>query len=73
MERALKHLRQTLYTLEENQFYAKMSKCVVGSEEIEYLSHIILKGRIKVHPNKIKAIKELPIPKTYQNSEKFWA
>lgn len=38
-------------------FYAKNSKCTFVKEEVEYLRHIISK-RVKVDPNKIKAIRE---------------
>jgi hypothetical protein len=39
----LKHLEQVLSLLERNQFYAKMSKCTFGKEEVDYLGHIISK------------------------------
>ena len=39
----MKHLGQVLSLLEENQFYAKMSKCTFDKEEVEYLGHIISK------------------------------
>ena len=57
-----------LSRLEENQFYAKMSKCTFGKEEVEYLGHIISKEGVKVDPNKIKAIIEWPKP---DNISKF--
>jgi hypothetical protein len=37
----MKHLEQVLSLLEKNQFYAKLSKCSFGKEEVEYLGHII--------------------------------
>ena len=58
----LQHLEQVLTALEENQLYAKKSKCTFGKEEVEYLRHIISKEGVKVDPNKIKAIKECPNP-----------
>jgi hypothetical protein len=53
----MKHLGQVLFLLEENQFYAKMSKCAFGKEEVEYLGHIISKKGFKVEPNKIREIR----------------
>jgi hypothetical protein len=50
-----------LSLLEKNQFYAKISKCSFGKEEVEYLGHIISQG-VKVDPSKIKAITEWPKP-----------
>jgi hypothetical protein len=37
----LKHLEQVSSLLNENQFYAKISKCTFGKEEAEYLGHVI--------------------------------
>jgi hypothetical protein len=42
-EEHIKHLGQVLSLLEENQFYAKMSKCTFDKDEVEYLGHIISK------------------------------
>jgi len=66
----LKHLDQVLSILEENQFYAKMSKCTFGEEEVEYLGHVISKG-VKVDPKKIKAITEWSEPKTISKLRGF--
>ena len=52
----LTHLEQVLSILKENQFYAKMSKCTFGKEEVSYLDHIISKEGVKVDPEKIKSI-----------------
>ena len=57
----VRHLDQVLTILEEHQFFAKMSKCTFGKEEVDYLGHIISKG-FKVDPIKIKAITEWPQP-----------
>ena len=57
----VRHLDQVLTILEEHYFFAKMSKCTFGKEEVDYLGHIISKG-VKVNPNKIKAITEWPQP-----------
>jgi hypothetical protein len=59
----MNHLGQVLSLLEENQFYAKMSKCTFGKEEVEYLGHIISKNRFKVDPKKIREITEWTKPK----------
>jgi len=50
-----------LSLVEKNQFYAKLSKCSFGKEEVEYLGHIISQG-VKVDPSKIKTIIEWPKP-----------
>ena len=49
-------------TLKENQLYAKFSKCEFYKDEIQYLGHIISEQGLVVDPEKIKAIKEWPVP-----------
>ena len=51
-----------LTILEEHHFFAKMSKCTFGKEEVDYLGHIISKKGFKVNPSKIKAIADWPQP-----------
>jgi hypothetical protein len=50
--------------LEEKQLYANPSKCAFEVQEVEYLGHIVSHEVVKVDPNKIKAMREWPIPKT---------
>ena len=45
-----------LQVLRENQFYAKMSKCHFGKEELHYLGHVVGKEGIKVDPRKIETV-----------------
>ena len=51
-----------LQTLKENQLYAKFSKCEFYKDKIQYLGHIISEKGLAVDPEKIKAIKEWPVP-----------
>ena len=67
----VRHLDQVLTILEEHQFFAKMSKCTFGKEEVDYLGHIISKGGVKVDPSKIKAITEWPQPDTISKLRGF--
>ena len=50
------HLAQILQILQENQFYAKMSKYHFGKSELHYLEHAMGKGGIKVDPKKIEIV-----------------
>jgi hypothetical protein len=59
----MKNLGQVLSLLEENKFYAKISKYTFDKEEVDYLGHIISKKGVKVDPMKIRAITEWPRPK----------
>ena len=56
----LEHLEHVLSLLQENQFYAKISKCTFGREEVEYLGHVISKEGVNVDPSKIKEIIKWP-------------
>jgi hypothetical protein len=70
-EENMKHLGQMISLLEENQFYAKMSKCTLGKEEVEYLGHIISKKGVKEDPKKIRAITEWHKPKNVSKLRGF--
>lgn len=58
----LQHLETILRILEEQQFYAKMSKCDFGPTEMLYLGNIIGEDGVKVHEEKIRANWEWPKP-----------
>jgi len=59
-EEHLQHIETILCILEEQQFYAKLSKCEFGLMEMLYLGHIIRVDGVKVHKEKIRAIKDWP-------------
>jgi hypothetical protein len=67
----MKHLEHVLSLLEKNQFYAKLSKCSFGKEEVEYLGHVISQEGVKVDLEKIKAITEWPKPKNISKLRGF--
>ena len=50
------HLRIALYTLQENQLYAKFSKYEFWLEEVKFLGHIMSKDGISVDLSKIDAV-----------------
>eukprot|EP00253_Pinus_taeda_P022227 PITA_22227 len=58
-EEHLQHIEKVLHILEEQQFYAKFSKCEFGLTEMLYLGHIIVVDRVRVHEEKIMAIRDL--------------
>src|SRR5713226_7680247 len=47
----------------EHQLYAKLSKCDLYRDRIQYLGHIILEEGISVDPEKIEAIMNWPTPR----------
>ena len=62
-EEHLQHIETVLRILEEQQFYAKLSKCEFGLTEMLYLGHIIGVDGVRVHEEKIRAIREWPEPR----------
>jgi hypothetical protein len=50
------HLRVVLQKLQDNQLYAKFSKCEFWIDEVPFLGHIISKGGISVDPAKVTMI-----------------
>jgi ssDNA-specific exonuclease RecJ len=50
--------------LEEKQLYENPSKCAFGVQEVEYFGHILSHEGVKSHPNKFKAMRKWPIPKS---------
>jgi hypothetical protein len=54
------HLRFILQVLREHQIYAKLSKCDLYKERIQYWGHVISEEGIVVGPEKIEVIMEWP-------------
>ena len=49
--------------MDEQQFYAKLSKCEFGLTKMLYLRHIIRVDGVRVHEEKIRAIRDWPKPR----------
>jgi hypothetical protein len=54
------HLQQVFQLLEKNNLYAKKSKCTFGTDQVEYLGHIISSQGVATDPKKIEAISTWP-------------
>ena len=61
-EQHLQHLRVAFETLRQHALFAKMSKCSFGSQEIEYLGHLITAEGVSTDPKKIEAMRDWPPP-----------
>lgn len=66
-----KHLATVLKVLNQHQLYAKLSKCVFGYREVEYLGHIISKEGVKADPAKLAAMVDWPEPKNIKSLRGF--
>jgi hypothetical protein len=58
----LRHVREVLDILRQNQLKVKMSKCLWGESRVEYLGHIISAKGVEADPSKIKNMVDWPIP-----------
>jgi hypothetical protein len=65
------HLQTVFDLLRIHQLVAKESKCSFGSEQVEYLGHIISKYGVATDPNKIKAIIEWLLPRNLRQLRGF--
>ena len=57
------HLWSVLETLAKHQLYAKKSKCMFATNEVEYLGHLIFSEGVRTDPKKTAAMQQWPIPK----------
>jgi hypothetical protein len=58
MEEHEEHLRIVLQRLQENQLYAKFSKCEFWIKEVPFLGHVVSPEGITVDPDKLKEVLE---------------
>ena len=64
MEEHVQHVDQALAILEQEQFFAKLSKCEFAMREVKFLGHIVGADGVKVDPTKVKVIQEWAVPRT---------
>jgi hypothetical protein len=48
--------------LEQNELFAKSSKCSFGQREVDYLGHIVFGSGISMDANKVKDVLAWPRP-----------
>eukprot|EP00253_Pinus_taeda_P029186 PITA_29186 len=70
-EEHLQRIETVLCILQEQQFYAKLSKFEFGLTEMLYLGHIIGVDEVRVHEEKIRAIREWPEPRNVTKLQGF--
>lgn len=71
MAEHLKHLRGVLARLRKHELYAKPSKCSFAQDRIDFLGHIVERGRIRMDPKKIQAIQEWKPPRDVHEVRSF--
>ena len=58
----LKHLEEVFKRLREANVRLKSSKCHFVKPQVENLGHVVSAEGLKPNPDKIRAVKEFPIP-----------
>ena len=70
-ESHLNHLKEVLHRLSEANLTIKMKKCVFAAQDCVYLGYKIGCGGVKLEENKIRAVNEMPRPKTKKDIRTF--
>ncbi|OWY97592.1 Retrovirus Polyprotein, partial [Phytophthora megakarya] len=71
IEEHLKALQETLDILRENKLFVKLSKCVFCAEGIPCFSDFVGRNGIRMDPDKVKTIKDWPVPRTQEELHSF--
>ena len=67
----LQHLRLVFQRFWEANIKLKPSKCHFAHSQVNYLGHVVSREGIKPDPEKIKAVRDFPIPKTVRDVRAF--
>lgn len=65
------HLRLVFEMLAKHQLYAKQSKCMFATNEVEYLGHLISSEGVRTDPKRIVAMQQWPVPKDVKDLRGF--
>ncbi|KAL0549575.1 hypothetical protein IC582_014060 [Cucumis melo] len=65
------HLEVVLGLLKENELYVNLEKCSFAKPRTGYLGHFISEEGIEVDPEKIRVIKEWPVPTNVREMRGF--
>jgi hypothetical protein len=67
----LEHIKEVFRRLKEVGFHLILRKCEFFIEQMEFLGHTINKDGIRPNKDKIRAIVDMPVPKTKSNVKSF--
>ena len=71
IEEHIQVTREVLKILRDNNLFLKPEKCVFHADEVEYLGMIVGKGRVKMDPTKIAAIRDWDTPTKKKELQRF--
>lgn len=67
----LKHIREVLDILAENDLYAREDKCRFARSSLFFCGHVVSREGIRCQSHKIKAVQAWPIPKSASHVRRF--
>ncbi|KAJ1572321.1 hypothetical protein NDA11_007772 [Ustilago hordei] len=67
----VKHVSEVLTRLRSNRLFAKLSKCEFHTKTVEFLGYIIKPTGIEMDPEKIRTVKEWPMPASIHDIQRF--
>ncbi|KAJ1044136.1 hypothetical protein NDA10_001847 [Ustilago hordei] len=67
----VKHVTEVLTRLRSNRLFAKLSKCEFHTKTVEFLGYIIKPTGIEMDPEKIRTVKEWPMPVSIHDIQRF--
>ncbi|KAJ1582988.1 hypothetical protein NDA12_006680 [Ustilago hordei] len=70
-EAHVKHVTEVLARLRSNRLFAKLSKCEFHTKTVEFLGYIIKPTGIEMDPEKVRTVKEWPMPESIHDIQRF--
>ncbi|KAJ1578396.1 hypothetical protein NDA11_005455 [Ustilago hordei] len=67
----VKHVTEILTRLRSNRLFAKLSKCEFHTKTVEFLGYIIKPTGIEMDPEKVRTVKEWPMPESIHDIQRF--
>jgi transposase InsO family protein len=67
----VRHVREVLQALQDNSLYIHPDKSVFGVDKIEFCGHEIQEGRSRPMQDKVKLIRDWPVPETVHQVRQF--
>ena len=67
----MSHLQQVMRILRQEKLYINLKKCSFMTTTTVFLGFVMYAKGLEVDPNKVRAIKEWPIPSTLQELRSF--
>ena len=71
MSEHMVHVKKVLLRLKDAGLRLKPSKCMIATEEIEYLGHTLTPAGVKPNSKKVEAAKNFPILKNVKEVKSF--